>query len=322
MGARTVLVITHSADPAPARVIAELEQSGAQAVRLDTDRFPRESQLVLEQGPGRRSRFLFRDGDQLVDLLSVDSVWYRRFYRAELDPELDPSYRDYAQAETRTLLSALFAALGHARWVDPIERVHRAHHKTLQLEIAQRAGFVVPDTLTTNDPEAARRFFAAHPAIVTKMLNAISFRDDGTEQMVFTSVVTEEHLLALDGLRHCPAVFQEKVEKDVELRVAVVGKKLFVASVSAEPGTPGAVDWRQDPNLAYRFRPAEVPASVADCIHRVMDAFGLSYGSFDIIRRPDGTHVFLEVNSAGEWMWLAEMVGLPIAGALAELLAE
>lgn len=318
----TVLVITHSGDPAPARVIDALERLGARAVRLDTDRFPAETQLTLEQAPGRPSRFLFRDGGETVELSSVDAVWYRRFYRAKLDPGLDPAHRDYAQAETRTLLSALFATLRQARWVDPIERVHRAHHKLLQLEVAQRAGFLVPDTLSTNDPVAARRFFDAHPAIVTKMLNAISFQDDGTEQMVFTSVVTEAHLSALDGLRHCPAVFQEKIEKDVELRVAVVGRRLFVASVTAEPGSAGAVDWRQDPKLAYRFRPDRLPAEVEACVHRVMDEFGLSYGSFDIIRRPDGAHVFLEVNSAGEWMWLAEMVGLPIAEALAELLVE
>lgn len=318
----TVLVITHSGDPAPARVIDALEGRGARAVRFDTDRFPAETQLILEQGPGAPSRLLFRDGGLELELGSVDAVWYRRFYRARLDPELDPAHRDYAQAETRTLLTALFATLAQARWVDRIERVHRAHHKLLQLEVAKRAGFLVPRTLCTNDPAAARRFFDAHPAIVTKMLNAISFQDDGTEQMVFTSVVTEAHLQALDGLRHCPAVFQERVEKDVELRVAVVGRRLFVASVTAEPGSAGAVDWRQDPRLAYRFRPDRLPAEVEACIHRVMDEFGLCYGSFDIIRRPDGAHVFLEVNSAGEWMWLAEMVGLPIPEALAELLAE
>ena len=52
-----------------------------------------------------------------------------------------------------------------------------------------------------------------------------------------------------------------------------------------------------------------------------MDALGLNYGAFDFIVTPEGRHVFLEVNPAGEFMWLMRNPGLPIHEALADVLS-
>ena len=51
-----------------------------------------------------------------------------------------------------------------------------------------------------------------------------------------------------------------------------------------------------------------------------MDRLGLNYGACDFIVTPEGRHVFLEVNPAGEFFWLEKHPGLPIAGALADVL--
>ncbi|GAA2112661.1 hypothetical protein [Streptomyces synnematoformans] len=47
---------------------------------------------------------------------------------------------------------------------------------------------------------------------------------------------------------------------------------------------------------------------------------GLIYGACDLIVTPTGEVVFLEVNQAGEWGWLAAECDLPIAAALADVL--
>jgi glutathione synthase/RimK-type ligase-like ATP-grasp enzyme len=51
-----------------------------------------------------------------------------------------------------------------------------------------------------------------------------------------------------------------------------------------------------------------------------MDRLGLAYGAIDVIRTPDGNHVFLEVNPIGEWGMLQRDLGLPIADAIADAL--
>jgi hypothetical protein len=40
----------------------------------------------------------------------------------------------------------------------------------------------------------------------------------------------------------------------------------------------------------------------------------------DLRRTPSGEHVFLEVNTAGQWLFVEQATGQPIAQALAEAL--
>ena len=138
---------------------------------------------------------------------------------------------------------------------------------------------------------------------------------------MFTRTVTEEDFAEIDGLRHCPMVFQEKIPKHVELRVTVVGDELFVASIDCRKAGVPVDDWRRAASgVAARFERDQVPPPVRDAVLQLMKTFGLVYGAIDIIRTPDGRHVFLEINPAGEWGWIHTEVGLPIADALADVL--
>ena len=51
-----------------------------------------------------------------------------------------------------------------------------------------------------------------------------------------------------------------------------------------------------------------------------MKCFGLSFGAVDMIRQPNGTYVFLEVNPSGEWGMLEKELGYPIAATIAKSL--
>jgi hypothetical protein len=48
----------------------------------------------------------------------------------------------------------------------------------------------------------------------------------------------------------------------------------------------------------------------------------LQYGAVDMRLRPDGQYVFLEINPAGQWLFVEEATGQPIAEALARLLVQ
>jgi D-alanine-D-alanine ligase-like ATP-grasp enzyme len=59
---------------------------------------------------------------------------------------------------------------------------------------------------------------------------------------------------------------------------------------------------------------------VEEKLLRLMDYFNLNYGAADFIVTPEGRHVFLEVNPAGEFFWLEHRPGLPISAAIADVL--
>ena len=207
--------------------------------------------------------------------------------------------------------------------IDPLEVIRRAEHKPLQLRLARRVGLDVPRTLSTNDPEAVRAFARSAPGgLITKMMTSFAVYEDGVENVVFTNPVGDADLADLEGLDLCPMTFQERIDKALELRVTVVGRRLFAASIDSQSSPRARHDWRRDgAAMAAHWRPYDLPADVAARTLALMDRLALTYGACDFIVTPDGRHVFLEVNPAGEFMWLVPHAGLPIDEALADVLA-
>lgn len=66
----------------------------------------------------------------------------------------------------------------------------------------------------------------------------------------------------------------------------------------------------------------ESPPGVADGCLAYLDELGLRFGAFDFALTDDGAPVFLECNPNGQWGWLEDATGLPIAAAIADLLLE
>jgi glutathione synthase/RimK-type ligase-like ATP-grasp enzyme len=66
------------------------------------------------------------------------------------------------------------------------------------------------------------------------------------------------------------------------------------------------------------FRPVELPALWIRRLHDLMRHLGLVYGAIDLMRTADGDYVFLEINPAGEWLFVSERSGQPITEAMAD----
>jgi glutathione synthase/RimK-type ligase-like ATP-grasp enzyme len=318
----TVLIITRSDDNAsPTLVRAALEARGARVVRLDTDKFPTEVRLALHQ-PAARSTLTTADGE--VVLGELTAAWYRRSATgARLPADMDRQHRDAAVLESRTTLFGMIEALD-CFVMDRISTVRAAEHKPRQLELAHACGLDVPATLTTNDPAAARAFWDRHAGrVVAKMLSSFAIRDDdGRESVVFTSPLTAADLGALDQLALSPMTFQEQLAKRVELRVTVIGAQVFAAAVDSQAVPAARTDWRKaGRELLRAWTPYALPDEVTRRLRQLTERLGLAYGAADFVVTPDGRHVFLEINPAGEWFWLDDVFGpRTLSTAIAETL--
>jgi glutathione synthase/RimK-type ligase-like ATP-grasp enzyme len=51
-----------------------------------------------------------------------------------------------------------------------------------------------------------------------------------------------------------------------------------------------------------------------------MHRLGLVYGAIDVRLTPEGRYVFLEVNPAGQWLFIEHATGQPISAELASRL--
>jgi glutathione synthase/RimK-type ligase-like ATP-grasp enzyme len=48
-----------------------------------------------------------------------------------------------------------------------------------------------------------------------------------------------------------------------------------------------------------------------------MKRLGLEFGALDFIVTETGVWYFLEVNPSGQWLWIEDLTGLPIADSIA-----
>jgi glutathione synthase/RimK-type ligase-like ATP-grasp enzyme len=239
---------------------------------------------------------------------------------------MDPDQRRVCLEAARVSQTALLDGLGGFQ-LDPLERVRRAENKPLQLKAAQALGLPIPRTIISNDPDAVRAFAEYCPGgMITKMASSHFFREDeaGEFECIYTNVVTPEALADLGGLHLCPMIFQERVQKALELRVTVVGHRLFTAAVDSQIAAGARVDWRRDQEpLLGTWRPHELPRDVEEKLLALLDRFGLNFGGIDLILTPGGDYVFLEVNPLGSFSWAEHDLGesgASIADAVADLL--
>lgn len=319
----TVLLVTHGEDNASVDAVRRaIEARGGRTWRLDTDRYPTDVRASVCVGEGTPAAAL-EGPDGVLPLDEVTAVWWRRTATAQrLPDDMDPQMRAASIEESSRALQGLVAATG-AFTLDPVPVIRRAENKPLQLVAARAAGLEVPRTVTTNDPAAVRAFAASCPrGMVTKMMSSFAIYDAaGREHVVFTNPVSERDLDDLESLDLCPMTFQERVEKALELRVTVVGNRVMAASIDSQRLDRARNDWRREGvALLGAWQHYALPEPVAAALLRYMDRFELNYGAADFIVTPDGRHVFLELNPAGEWFWLQDAPGLPVAEALADVL--
>jgi glutathione synthase/RimK-type ligase-like ATP-grasp enzyme len=223
--------------------------------------------------------------------------------------------------ESRRVVNGLLASLS-CFVLDPWVRIRQGECKQLQLELARAVGLELPRTLVTNEPDSVRAFFEqCGGRVMTKMMASFAVYEGGQEQVVFTNPLSAADLEDLEGLRLCPMTFQERVEKARELRVTIVGERVFSAAIDSNAMERSRTDWRREGMaMIDRWQTCELPAEVERKLLALMDALGLNYGAADLIETPDGRLVFLEVNPAGEYFWLERLNGLPISDALADVL--
>jgi glutathione synthase/RimK-type ligase-like ATP-grasp enzyme len=310
-----ILVISYPEDPHAQRVIGWLRERQEAVMLIDVSDFPEKATLTVEYAdPCRPHPWLQREGEPAFDLRQVQAVWWRRPQAADVSAVTDLAARQFAANEWNEAIHGVWQ-LVEARWMNPPGLDEIASRKAYQLRIAAETGLRIPRTLITSSPEHARAFVDQHG------LHKTIFKTFSATHEVWreTRLVREQELEILDTLRLAPAIFQEYVPAAVDLRVTVIGDRLFPAAIHAQ-GTDYPVDFRMSLGQA-RTEPAELPAPLVDRLLALMRRLGLVYGAIDMRRTPEGDYVFFEVNTAGEFLFIEERTGQPISQALAEWLA-
>ncbi|MFH9964905.1 ATP-grasp ribosomal peptide maturase [Streptomyces mirabilis] len=308
---RPVLVVTHLDDPTTDLVIEELHDRGVPVVRFDSGDFPHALSVAATITTQDGIAGTLNTPSRTADLSCARSLYYRRPSGFVFDhlPEQDGRFE---LMQARYGLGGVLASLPGCLYVNHPHRIGDAEFKPSGLAAAVNAGFRVPPTLVTSDPDSARAFVKEHGPVIYKPFSAPLYRIGGVSCTVEVGEVTADQLdETVAGTAH---LFQHRVDKVADVRVTAIGTQTFCVRIDS-----GLLDWRTDySKLTYSV--VEAPPRITEALHAYLEHFRLVFGAFDFAVDRHGQWWFLECNPSGQWAWLEPETGLPLVAAVADLL--
>lgn len=312
MPAATILIIAQRDDLHARVMAAAAEKRHARAVILDTADFPSADRATLRFS-GDGTGFEIRSANFDLSFDDVSSVWWRRPSSPRIAEEVaDDRARQFCIRESEMLLRGALDASNVPVINDPAAQT-RAARKPLQLAVARSLGLTVPQTVMSNDPGEIRSLWERTAGnCVYKTFTAPVGR------MAETRHLSHDMLADLERLRHAPVIAQELIDGR-DLRATVIGDQVFTAVARAR--LPARhLDGRLD--LTTTWYPHDLPDEIRRGLVLLVRKLGLDYGCIDLRLRPDDRYVFLEINPAGQFLFIEIDTGQPLIQSLVELLLE
>jgi glutathione synthase/RimK-type ligase-like ATP-grasp enzyme len=315
-----VLVVTNPKDPHSDAVISRLYQLGVGVVRLH----PADSNADISISISSSSTWVeIHSSGRAFNAADISSVWFRRpnpinFASRHL-PEPD---RRLVTQETNATLWGLYGRVD-AVWISHPYNLRRASWKVFQLEVCRRVGMQCPAYVVSNDTRVLKRFAESHNELVLKPLHeqTTCFESDGTNYALYVKRFTCPELAELFEQRPLsPVMLQQYIRKQCDIRVTVIGEKIFPVMIRSPDERDEVVDFRPR-CLEMKHEVLECPVALTKSILSYRDTMGLNFAAFDFALDHEGRWHVLECNPNGQWLWLEVVTGLPMVDTLARHLA-
>lgn len=312
-----LLLVTNRRDITTDFVVAELQRRNLPFFRLNTELLP-QALCVMDSYP--KTAWSISLEGKTIHGEDVRAAYFRRPGAPEsLHPLEDAGEKAYVEAEWGSFLKSLYTRLDDA-WLNAPAAIFLAEDKPRQLMLAHKLGFNVPFAHVTNDINAARSLTNTGPAVGKPLRLALLSGE--RERVIFTTRL--ERILDEDAsaISMAPFIVQTEVIKKYDVRVTVVGAKVFATSIWSQEHEETQVDWRQGSRPDLRHEQIKLPPLVEQQCLDLLRELGLRYGAIDLICDREDKLWFLEINPNGQWAWIENMTGFPISSAIVDELED
>ena len=244
-----------------------------------------------------------------ADLQAGDVVWIRRPQPPSPNPNVAEADRKFAQGEYRWFSDSLLYLLEllPVRCINKYSASRMIRNKSVQLALARSCGMRVPATLMSNIPRAVRDYLRQQPGpAICKPFFPHVWRGNGDRCLAVTETfqLTEDMLPADEVLTYAPAIYQQRIAKQFDVRMVLLGSAVYSFALC---NPKGSIDWRQDVGQGIvRVESIATPDEIRQQVLAFARESGIVSGSFDFAVDGDGHWWFLEVNEQGQFLWLDE----------------
>jgi len=238
-----------------------------------------------------------------------DVVWIRRTNPPITNPNVAEPDKNFADGEYRWFsLSTLYMLeCRPVRCINKYSASRFINNKSVQLFLARSCGMNVPGTLISNSPAKVRAFIEESGSrMVCKAFFPHIWKNQDSEALAVTETfeITAHMLPEDEVLTYAPAIYQEMVVKDFDVRMVLMGTAVFSYSLH---NPKGSLDWRQDVGQGLvTVESIATPLAVERAVLAFAQRAGITFGSFDFAVDANGRWWFLEVNEEGQFLWLDE----------------
>ncbi len=312
---KQIFIASNSLDISHVTPVAEsLTRNGYEVVRYDADKVAMGERALILALSNQKDLTIEYDGHTLHPE-AVAAAWNRRpnSFGLFTDTE-DKAARLCLDREASASQQALLDLVPDDRWLNSPDAMRRASHKLTQLALARSIGFEIPTTVTSNECEAITSELE-EGKIVYKPFYGELYEGNNLKLVYTTVFENDKKNPPLEDLQPYPGIWQNYIKKAREWRLTIVGDECFDTEVHTSPDAKD--DWRRHQMTpAVEFRKGEFPIAEKEKCFELLGRAGLRFGTFDFIEREDSSMVYLEMNPNGQYIWLEDILGLPISRAV------
>jgi glutathione synthase/RimK-type ligase-like ATP-grasp enzyme len=238
-----------------------------------------------------------------------DVVWFRRPQRPMVPTYIHLDDQENAKRENSEFFKYFWQVITpDAYWINSVNNAMSANCKLRQLKAAVEVGFLIPDTLMSNDPVEIRAFNAkyADNVIIYKPVCPVYWVGEDVLSLTYTKEISQSLLSSDLVLQATPGIYQPKIPKKYELRITFMGEHAIAAKLDSQAHPLAKTDWRSVPYFEIEIEEDTLPEKVRQRCIALMKKLGVVFGCFDFIVTPENEYYFLEINEQGQFLWIEE----------------
>jgi glutathione synthase/RimK-type ligase-like ATP-grasp enzyme len=287
---------------------------------LDIDDVPKKTRICYSISKDADTKIEFGVLGKTLDSARIPVVLLRHFNLRSINFNTEDVANVFSLDQWDEAIRSLQSKL-KCEWINAPESTIHAGDHVQQLSIAKVLGFRIPSTLITNDPKSARQFYHAHHEnILLKMIHHHTIEVKNKVFFIYSHVVREQDLVIFDDLIHAPSILQERIDKKSDLRVTVVGERVFGVELDSQSDVKGRHDINRCQLSKLIKKPIKLDKTMRKKCVKLIKHLGLKYGAIDFVMDKMANPYFLEVNPIGDWLWIEHQTGLRITEAMVDLI--
>ncbi|WP_028878818.1 MvdC/MvdD family ATP grasp protein [Terasakiella pusilla] len=306
------LILTNEKDITSDYIVRELEKRSLPYYRLNSENLPN-SKVSFTPDLGWKISY----NNKVLSFSDVTAAYFRRPGEISL-PASVTGYDEqkYCLGEWNTVLLSAINSIEN-KWLNSPKAIYSAEDKPMQLFLAKEIGFYIPESLITNDAKLASGFTNGQ-ACIAKPLKVALLDETEQEKVIFTNKLPRGQVFPDETLSLAPIILQTEIKKECDIRVTVVGDKVFATKILSQSTEETKVDWRRGEHVDLIHQACILPEEIEEKCITLTRKLNLRFGAIDLILDQQGVYWFLEINPNGQWAWIENRTQSPLSSSIVD----